>query len=67
MISQPVNTYLPGRHVRADLSDYEPGVAGTVFCFKCGAARSFTVGPRGALHLGPWTKGGKRTPRCPQG
>ena len=60
-------TYLPGKHVHGDTSDLDPGDEGDIYCIKCVAERPFTVGPRGGQHFGPWTKDGKRTPRCPQG
>lgn len=61
--------YLPGRHVKGDLSDYDPGDKGVRRCFKCLAVQEFSVGPRGGLHLGPWRRDGRqfapRVPRCP--
>ena len=60
-------TYLPGKHVHADTSDLNPGDRGVLRCFKCEAESQFVVGPRGGQHFRPWTKDGKRTPRCPRG
>ena len=60
-------TYLPGRHVRCDTSDLDPGDEGVIRCIKCEAESQFVVGPRGGQHFRPWTKDGKRTPRCPRG
>lgn len=57
--------YLPGRHVSGDISDYNPGDQGVRRCHKCLAQQEFLIGPRGGEHLGPWTKEGRRTPRCP--
>jgi len=59
-------TYLPGRHVSADLSDYNPGDEGTRRCLKCLATQDFRVGPYGGLHLGLWKREGKPAPRCPK-
>ncbi len=58
-------SYQPGKHVHADLSDFDPGDRGTVRCMKCLATQDFEIGPRGGYHATtPWTRDGKPARGC---